>query len=203
MTRKVGSNSQQTKQQLLHVASMEFATKGFQQASLREICKKANVTTGALYCFFKNKDAIFHAIILKTKEMILQQIQMHHLHSNDFLTKSDDENHIQDTNTLEHLLTLYRKEKVVFDVILNNRNHPEVIALHDDLINTCSKQYKEVLTAYQKDIEIDDFALTFFTKMEIETIITCIQNDFSDEEIRYHGKSLITMLENAFKSFIK
>ncbi len=48
-----------TKENLLNVARKEFLEKGYQGASLRTICQKANVTTGALYFFFANKEDLF------------------------------------------------------------------------------------------------------------------------------------------------
>ena len=44
-------------------AKQEFLEKGFQGASLRTIAKNAGVTTGALYGYFSNKEALFAALV--------------------------------------------------------------------------------------------------------------------------------------------
>ena len=46
----------------------EFRDRGFLKASLRAICKKADVTTGALYFFFESKAALFEEIVEETVE---------------------------------------------------------------------------------------------------------------------------------------
>ena len=46
----------ETKIHLIQCAKKEFMEKGFVGASLRGICQKAGVTTGALYFFFQDKD---------------------------------------------------------------------------------------------------------------------------------------------------
>lgn len=46
----------ETKERLLISAKKEFVEKGYLQASLRNICKNAGVTTGALYFFFQDKE---------------------------------------------------------------------------------------------------------------------------------------------------
>ena len=46
----------ETKIHLIQCAKKEFMEKGFAGASLRGICQKAGVTTGALYFFFQDKD---------------------------------------------------------------------------------------------------------------------------------------------------
>ena len=44
---------------LIEAAKKEFLEKGYNKASLRTICSKAGVTTGALYFFFENKAELF------------------------------------------------------------------------------------------------------------------------------------------------
>ena len=51
------------REELLKAAKEEFLEKGYNKASLRSICAKAGVTTGALYFFFENKADLFSAIV--------------------------------------------------------------------------------------------------------------------------------------------
>ena len=43
-------------------ACNEFMLQGYHQASMRQIAKNAGVTTGAIYRYFPNKDALFQAV---------------------------------------------------------------------------------------------------------------------------------------------
>ena len=52
-----------TRQAILDAAQVEFLEKGYQKAGLRDIAKKAGVTTGALYGYFKNKEEVFSALV--------------------------------------------------------------------------------------------------------------------------------------------
>ena len=51
---------------LLSAAMEEFLDKGYENASLKEICRKAGVTTGALYKRFDGKEDLFHALVADT-----------------------------------------------------------------------------------------------------------------------------------------
>lgn len=55
---------------LLEAGKEEFRDRGFLKASLRAICKKADVTTGALYFFFESKAALFEEIVKETVEKL-------------------------------------------------------------------------------------------------------------------------------------
>lgn len=60
-----------TREHLIEAATQEFLAQGFEKASLRKICEKAGVTTGALYFFFKNKEDLFCQIV----EPVVDQIE--------------------------------------------------------------------------------------------------------------------------------
>lgn len=51
---------------ILESARQEFLAKGFEKASLKEICAKAQVTTGALYKRYKGKEELFQAVVSDT-----------------------------------------------------------------------------------------------------------------------------------------
>ena len=55
--------SSTTLENILQAAMEEFSDKGFLGASLRQIVKRAGVTTGAFYGYFSSKEALFNAIV--------------------------------------------------------------------------------------------------------------------------------------------
>lgn len=64
-----------TLQNIMAVAYEEFLHKGFQAASLRNIVKKAGVTTGAFYGYFKSKEDLFDSLVKKQYWHILKLYQ--------------------------------------------------------------------------------------------------------------------------------
>ena len=57
---------------LLLSAREEFLAHGFERASLRRICGKAGVTTGAVYFFFQGKEDLFVHLVKDTAERLTQ-----------------------------------------------------------------------------------------------------------------------------------
>ena len=74
---KAVKDEKETKRRLLESAKKEFLEKGYLQASLRNICKNAGVTTGALYFFFEGKEALF-AELVEEPLQILKKIMLQH-----------------------------------------------------------------------------------------------------------------------------
>lgn len=52
-----------TRERILDAARQEFLEKGYKGAWLRDIAKKAGVTTGALYGYFKNKEELYGTLV--------------------------------------------------------------------------------------------------------------------------------------------
>jgi AcrR family transcriptional regulator len=52
-----------TLEKIMEVSKREFLQKGFKDASLRNIAAAAGLTTGAIYGYFKDKNAIFEALV--------------------------------------------------------------------------------------------------------------------------------------------
>ena len=52
-----------TEENLIRCGREEFLEKGYAGANLRDICRRARVTTGAFYFSFENKEALLGAIL--------------------------------------------------------------------------------------------------------------------------------------------
>ncbi len=63
-------------QPILESARKEFYEKGFEKASLKDICKNAGVTTGAVYKRYKDKEDLFSAVVQDTYNEIKQAAQV-------------------------------------------------------------------------------------------------------------------------------
>ena len=60
-----------TLENILNAGKEEFLEKGFLSSSLRNIVKKANVTTGAFYGYFSNKEALFSGLVEEQAKTVM------------------------------------------------------------------------------------------------------------------------------------
>lgn len=67
----MSESEQTTLQTILQSAKAEFISKGFRGASLRNIVKTANVTTGAFYGYYKSKEDLFDALVGKQADYVM------------------------------------------------------------------------------------------------------------------------------------
>jgi len=74
--RIMSESSAETKKKILESAKKEFLDKGFINASLRTIASNAGLTTGAMYRHFKDKDALFCALVDNAIEITTKTVMM-------------------------------------------------------------------------------------------------------------------------------
>ncbi|MCR5763264.1 MAG: TetR/AcrR family transcriptional regulator [Treponema sp.] len=87
-------NEKETKEKLMKSAKAEFMEKGYMSASLRTICKKAGVTTGALYFFFKDKEDLFASLVQEPLDKMMKIITDHYESETDHIFE-----HIKDSDS--------------------------------------------------------------------------------------------------------
>lgn len=65
----MGGATSTSEQQILDVAKTLFTRRGFSNVSMRDICRQARVTPPTVYYYFKNKEALFEAVVRETITM--------------------------------------------------------------------------------------------------------------------------------------
>ena len=78
-------NSQLTRKRILECARKEFMEYGYQKANMRRIAESAEVTTGAMYNHFANKEVLFDALVQAPAEEMLNRFRGLHLDVKDSL----------------------------------------------------------------------------------------------------------------------
>ena len=131
---------------ILKSATKEFSCKGFEKASMRTIAKNANVTTGALYARYQNKDALFGTLV----EPIISK----------FLTTNDESNQ-QSVNYISNetiskvwyhskkssikIVNLIYENKEIFTLLINCSNGSSYENFIDSIVEIQEKEIFEFL----------------------------------------------------------
>jgi len=111
--------------QILDAAAHVFARKGYDAANVSDICKKARISNGALYKYFKNKEDLFATTLRRVGELF---------------------------ESMEVQYGAVRKS--VYDVLLDilkdvidvTSKHPDYIALYLELGSPSMKHFSQLLS---------------------------------------------------------
>src|SRR3546814_10241862 len=65
------ARGQRTLRKLLDAAAVEFGEKGFHEASISSITRRAGVALGSFYTYFDGKDVLFQALVRDMSEAVM------------------------------------------------------------------------------------------------------------------------------------
>lgn len=63
------------RQQIMVAAKRVFSTKGFNRATMEDIAREAELSSGTLYLYFKNKDELYASLSLRVLQYLLIRLE--------------------------------------------------------------------------------------------------------------------------------
>lgn len=182
----------ETRSRLLQSARQEFIEKGYTSASLRNICKNAGVTTGALYFFFEDKADLFDAITKETIDSIYHLMQTHYQEEKELaakgmfyqLPKDDMVSHYDISEMLIHQMYLHREEVLL---ILTKSQGTRWEHIEDKFIEITEEHYKLMAKQMQNaypDKVLDERLIHWLAHTQIDAFIYMITHIEKEEDAR-------------------
>ena len=157
---------------LLEAGKEEFRDRGFLKASLRAICKKADVTTGALYFFFESKAALFEEIVEETVEDLRQIIGA--------FTDQEKQMHPEDYDRI--LMEFIWENRDIAKILIDGAEGTRYENFRDD---TCTKMEQILNECFQKECgkEADHELVHILVQMKLQGYCELLRGDCSREKL--------------------
>ena len=127
----------ETKIHLIQCAKKEFMEKGFAGASLRGICQKAGVTTGALYFFFQDKDDLFCNVVGHMMDRLNAVLTEHFSVEVDEMNNGKASDHNEDSDfesarNIVHEIYMHREEVLL---VLTKSQGSSMESMPDNIVD--------------------------------------------------------------------
>lgn len=166
------------REQLIKAARDEFIKKGYNKASLRTICAKAGVTTGALYFFFENKAELFSAVVDPSIKELKDLLNKYFVEDAKYLANAESLEAIEaGHNEASKLITscVYKNQDIFRLLLTRAENTVYENALDDlaKLIEGCIPSIVSALPGYT----YDDFMVEFMARITIDSYINVIKRE--------------------------
>jgi AcrR family transcriptional regulator len=87
--RPVGADGEQTRRRIITAAMRCVAEVGYSQATIREIARAADMTSGSLYHYFPNKSELLNATGAEIEEIVLPRLRAAAAGSDDVVDRLD------------------------------------------------------------------------------------------------------------------
>ena len=199
-----------TKIKLLASARTEFLEKGYINASLRNICKNAGVTTGALYFFFKDKADLYESLVKDIVDAIYAVMNGHFAGEHEQaeagalsnLAEVDGSKDLEDTKRVIHLMYEHRDEMLM--LLTKSQGSPYEGVL-DRFIDTAEKHYENMARQMEKanpTKKIDDRLLHWLSHQQIELFVYMITHIEEEQQaMKFMEQSVSYMMAGWYGLF--
>lgn len=188
----------ETKELLLKSAKSEFTQKGYMKASLRKICADANVTTGALYFFFDNKEDLFAAIVEPPYQELTAMLSEYFKQdmksiASKGLTAQDDD-HSEIAQMLIHHLYCHYDE---FMLLLTKAQGSRFENCVDELVALIEKNYRLMANQLGRQYggyKISEYMCHWLTHMSVDAFIHLMTHEPSEKKAQKHVNQIMNFI---------
>lgn len=190
------NNDKATREKLLSSAKQEFMEKGYMQASLRNICKKAGVTTGALYFFFQDKEDLFASLVEEPLNKLYLVMKNHYEEERKEVEKGivavdDISSDIEAAKQVVQFMYQYYDE---FQLILTKSQGSRFSSSIDGFVGVTEKHYRiiaEQMAEHNNVKPVDDFMIHWMAHTHIEVFIHMLTHEISEKKAIEHMETVI------------
>lgn len=166
----------ETRQRLMECAKAEFFEKGYMKASLRNICKNAGVTTGAMYFFFKDKNDLLIATVWKPIQVVKEAMLIHYEEEKEFLSEHRliDMDYTEDFEVAVQIIDMMYAHREEFIIALTKSQGSSVEGVLDEFISITEKHYRHLANMISKAKgipKIHDYTVHWVSHTQINAFI--------------------------------
>ncbi len=193
-------DERETKDKLLISAKQEFLEKGYQKASLRNICKNAGVTTGALYFFFQDKEDLFASIVQPSLDRIIAMLSQH---TKQELMELQEHPDAQEDNMQDDIVA----SKAILDVLYGDYDNILLILTKsqgsryehcvDEFVDMLQQSYRVLSGEQARRMGVkppDDYTLHWVSHIQIDAFVQLILHEPDKVKALEHLDSILRYL---------
>lgn len=168
---------------ILDVATECFADKGYYGASVKEICQKANISNGALYKYFKNKEKLFLTVLNRCQHILVSHLYRKHKH----IKESFPATVHSYLKEIENLHMKYPNYIKVYANLGSNNMEKFSQELHDNFMESGSyvlEMVKEAKKRKEIQTNIDEKSFSFLLDNYFLLFLYSLVSDYHEKRFR-------------------
>lgn len=189
-------NEKETRENLLKAAKSEFLEKGYMQASLRNICKNAGVTTGALYFFFEDKEDLFANLVQEPLDKLYEVMAGHYqleieLSPENLCKQEDFSDDIATAKQAIHFMYQYYDE---FELLLVKSQGSRFENCVDQFVAITEKHYRIMADRMSEGMgamRVEDYMIHWLSHMQIDAFVHMLTHEKSEEAACKHVEAIV------------
>lgn len=201
-------NEKETRERLIEKAKKEFLEKGYMQASLRNICKNAEVTTGALYFFFENKEDLFACLVETPLKELYKTINQYFEKERSQLNTGTmgADGYTDHFEITKKIVCCMYKHYDGFLLLITKAQGSKFEKFIDQFVEITEKYYRGLADhmALEKNVpKLDNYMIHWVTHTQVDFFIHMITHEKSEEAALRHVEVITKCLRSGWKQLFE
>ena len=194
----------ETREKLIDSARREFMEKGYNKASLRKICADAGVTTGALYFFFEDKEALFGATADGPYNELIAILKSHFEEDEALMEQSYDAEEGDHDAFVEELVHHLYQNYDVFHMLLTKAQGSKYENAVDDLADILDETYTKMSAKMGSHFggKVNKQMVHWLTHMILDAFIHMITHEKDEKKALAHIKKVMNFITKGWTAVI-
>lgn len=176
---------------------------------MRSICKKADVTTGALYFFFQDKNDLFRELIWEPVQKLTDIMQSHYSYED--MTSAGFDSHVQldftdDILAAKEALAVMYDNFDAFYLVIVQAGGSQYENMLDYFIDVTEQHYRLFMNQMTERMgvpHIDDYLVHWFTHLQIEAFTSMIEHRIPKDQAMHNIERITKFFVNGFMGMLQ
>jgi AcrR family transcriptional regulator len=188
---------------LIQAAKAEFLEKGYNKASLRSICAKAGMTTGALYFFFENKEDLYYEITGSAKQKLIKLIQNHIAKDKDAMQHITDVNELFFDHSVETdmFIDCIYNDYDSFMLIFSGSKEGELEKCVDEFVKLTEESSTDLMNAVPS-MEPDPFMSHWIAHTIVDSFVHVVTHEPDLEKAKVKMRFILNFIVQGWTSLL-
>lgn len=194
-----------TKRRLLAAATDEFFACGYSGASLRQICARAGVTTGALYFFFENKQDLLRCVVdpLATGALELLGEGGPYGPESPYARGPVGHDYERESGVFHKITGEFFSQRRLVSIVLANRDNAVVAGFLADVCGLIKRNTRAHVAACTGNADsLDDFELNWLASTITDAVLEVLASDDDPAVADRHITSLLGFIRLGADAFL-
>lgn len=180
---------------LIEAAKKEFLEKGYNKASLRGICAKAGMTTGALYFFFDGKEDLYHAIVDGPVKELQEMILKHFMEDREAMKdiQQIEECLVDHKDVSDMFLDYIYEHYDSFQLLLSGSKEGELESCLDAFVQLAEKN-SPTMIELAPGFRLDPFMTHWMSHVTVDAFVHVIRHEKDIEKAKERMGSIMNYL---------
>ena len=188
------NDRENSKELIIRAGKQEFLKYGYKDASLRNICKQAGVTTGAFYFQFENKEQLLDEILRPVITYFSAMVQKS--------TMEEFEGESSSADGDEQMLEMLWNYKEECQILLEGTAGTAYEKVFEELQEGLRQGFLLFFGKYGIS-DVDEKLLDVIVRMRVESYLTIIRKEYTLEETKKLARRIGVYCDAGFEALVR